>query len=250
MIAVSLCILLVGGVVWGTTYLVLGWLGQTDFFQVTSIKIAGCKHVRKEVVLRLSGVSIHSNLLDLDTKGIKGRIESEPWIDSVKLVRQWPNQLRIVVKERHPIALLNTERGIYFLDRHGEPFAPLSIDADLDYPVLTGMEDFFEGEPALREERKKNVRNALSIILHASNGSSSLPEQNISEVHFDKNNKLILFLADRPFPIYLGEEMSRQEYYRLAKVLYWLYKKREFQKVDYIQLDYMENKVLVGKNKS
>lgn len=242
----AVCLLLAAGLLWGATSLLLGWLGQTDFFQVTSLKIVGCKHVSKETVLRLSGLGIHSNLLDLNIREVKARIESEAWVDTVKLERQWPNQLRLIVRERQPIALLNTAQGFYFVDRHGEPFTALTIDADLDYPVITGLENFFDGQAGL-EENKKLLLNALRIILHAGNGSSALPEQNISEIHIAKDGRLVLFLADRSFPIYLGQEMGRQEYYRLAKVLYWLYKKKEFQDVDYIQLDYMENKVLVGK---
>ena len=51
---------------------------------------------------------------------------------------------------------------------------------------------------------------------------------------------------DRPFPIHLGRGEMRTKYERLTKVLYWLYKRKEFNKVAYIQVNYNEDKVLVG----
>ena len=57
---------------------------------------------------------------------------------------------------------------------------------------------------------------------------------------------IVLFLMDRPFPVRLGRGKMKKKYERLAKVLQLMYKRKEFNKVAYIQINYTEDKVLVG----
>jgi len=242
LLTLSLTGCLVSGAVWS-----YHWLSRSDFFQVTTIEIAGNQEVSKETIIQLAGVDIHANLLALDLATIAPRIRGYGWIESVELSKEWPSRLLIEVRERRPLALLNTDQGLYYVDAKGEPFAPLNGQAELDFPIITGLEKPLTVKGG--EERLKaleQVQAALQYIGFASRGSSSLPAQNISELHFAGNEGIVLFLADRPFPIYLGQELGKKSYSRLAKVLYWLYKKKEFQTVAYIRLDYMENKVLVS----
>ena len=129
-----------------------------------------------------------------------------------------------------------------------EDMAEIEADmaADLDFPVITGLEN----RPIANLAANNGpLVAALRFISYAGRGSSSLPRQNISELHLTEKGELVLYLADRPFPISLGKEINRNKYNRLAKVLYRLYKKREFSSVEYIKMDYAVNKILVGKNK-
>ncbi|MBU1743269.1 MAG: cell division protein FtsQ, partial [Proteobacteria bacterium] len=65
-----------------------------------------------------------------------------------------------------------------------------------------------------------------------------------------ESGELILFLADRSFPIYLGQGDMGKKCIRLARVLGWLYKKNEFQDTTSIRLEYLDNKVLVERGGS
>lgn len=243
LLALAGCGALVGGVV--CSY---HWLCRSDFFQVTSIDIIGSQEVSKETILQLAGVDVHANLLALDLDRMAPRIRSYGWIDTVNLRKEWPSRLRIEVRERRPVALLNTPKGLYYIDNKGQPFAPLTGQDELDFPIITGLENAltFHGNSVQIDSAFERMQAILNFIGYARRGSSSLPAQNISQVHFSKGNGVILFLADRPFPIFLGQELGKKSYSRLAKVLYWLYKKKEFQTVAYIRLDYLENKILVG----
>lgn len=226
------------------------WLSRSDFFQLTAIDIVGNQEVSKETIIQLAKVDIHANLLAMDLSSIAPRIRGYGWIEAVELHKEWPNRLRIEVRERRPLALINTGKGLFYVDSKGEAFAPLPGQIELDFPIITGLEKamaFDAGTPRLEDVDK--VQAALQFIGFAARGSSSLPAQNISELHFTSDRGIILFLADRPFPIFLGKELGKKSYNRLAKVLYWLYKKKEFQTVAFIRLDYMENKVLVSTDK-
>jgi cell division protein FtsQ len=228
------------------------WMATSEFFQITSIRIEGARRLDKQQILELSGVTIKTNLLGMSVSGVKKKIEAHAWVRIAEIDRDLPSDLIIKIQERIPVALLNTEKGLFFVDKSGVAFAEANPPEELDYPVITGLENKLaslseagsKGEPG----GDARLEQALRFIQDAGNGSTSLPRQNISEINVTADGEYVLFLADRPFPIYIGTEVSTQRYYRLAKVLYWLYKKREFSDVNFIRMDYMNNKVLVGKN--
>lgn len=248
---IALLALVIAGSLVGGVLFSYRWLCRSNFFQVTAVDIVGNQEVSKETILQLADLDVHANLLALDLKAIAPRIKGYAWIEKVSLRKEWPSRLRIEIRERRPAALLNTPKGLYYVDSKGEPFAALSGQDELDFPIITGLEKVltFKDE-ALQVDAAQEMLAALQFIAYAAKGNSSLPAQNISEIHFAEDQGAILFLADRPFPIFLGKELGKKAYNRLAKVLYWLYKKKEFQAVAYIRLDYMENRVLVGKDPS
>jgi len=217
-------------------------LGRSDFFQITTTSIQGCRQTTKNHILEMSGVDVHSNLLALDTRKVKARIEAHEWVESAEIERDWPNRLIIVVKERLPVAIVSLDNGLFYLDQNGVAFAQVLPPQDMDYPIITGMK---------REEWPRTIKDsrlgeALQFIKYAGQGSSILPKQNVSELHVDGDENVILYLVDRPFPIHLGSGNVGAKYSRLTKVLYKLYKSKEFNKTAYVKMDYGLNQVLVG----
>lgn len=217
-------------------------LGQSAFFQITSIRIEGNVRTTKKEVLALSGVDVHSNLLALSAGKVRARIEAHEWIEAAEVRRDWPNRLEITVQERRPLALLSLPGGLYYTDRFGVPFARALPPEDLDFPVITGLGTAGDWG----EEQRQALQRALSLIRQAGRGGVILPAQGISEINLGEEGTMTLFLVSRPFPIYLGEsrEVSRN-YNRLAQVLNWLYKERVFTDTAAIRMDYLPDRVLV-----
>jgi hypothetical protein len=158
--------------------------------------------------------------------------------------------LKIEIVERSPEALVSRPDGFHYLDRQGTVFAQAARPGDLDYPVITIQEGDTaagdsENEPGL--DTASVIGEVLAFLKQAGKGNTALPRQNVSQIQYGPDNGYVLYLVDRPFPIYLGESIGPREYARLARTLYWLYKKDEFNQVAYIKLRYLDNKVLVGK---
>jgi len=220
-----------------------GALTHSDFFQITEIKIEGCKQISKSEILALSGVDVHSNIVKIDTGQIRALLEGHSWIKRAVISRELPDRLIISVEERVPVAMVNLDDGLYYVDRASQVFAPVDTANDLDYPVIIGL----EGETLLEQTEFSVLDEALLFIKYASRQDNpNLPAQNISEINVG-GNELVLFLMDRPFPIRLGRGGDmRVKYNRLVKVLYWLYKRKEFARVSYLDVDYGEGRVLVG----
>ena len=222
-------------------------LCHCDFFQITAMRIDGNRMVSKEQITVLSKIDIHSNLLAINMDQVKSLLESHPWIAGAEISRDWPNRLLITVKEKNPVALLSRTTGLFYLDNKGRIIAAASPTQELDFPVVTGLESFpfYSTHSTRTPEILKDVMGLLKL---AARNNSILPEQNISEIHISENGELLLYLLERPFPIYMGSDGDiSTKYYRLAKVLKNLYKTKEFSKVSYIRFDYQKDTILVGK---
>ena len=239
-------IILLLGLGFGAKY-IYQRLCQWDFFQITSVKINGTLMTSKEQIAALSKVDIHSNLLAINVPQVKALLESHPWIAKAEIIRDWPNRLLINLQEKNPVALLNRNSGLFYLDSNGRIIAAASPAQELDFPIITGLEHLtFNSDHA--EQIPEPLQEAFELLRLANRNNPILPEQNISEIHVAENGELILYLLDRPFPIYLGTDgkMSTR-YYRLVKVLKDLYKTKEFSTVSHIRLDYQKDTILVGK---
>jgi cell division septal protein FtsQ len=216
-------------------------VGQSAFFQITDIEIDGCQRLSKKEILELSGVDVHSNLAKLSSGQVQDLLEGHIWIERAVVAKEWPDRLSISIRERRPVAMVNLEDGLHYVDRAAMVFAPVEQNADLDYPVITGL----VSERLLLPMKLSGLADALLLIKYASRDNPNLPAQNISEISV-RDNELVLFLMDRPFPIRLGKGDIWGKYKRLVKVLSLLYKRREFARVSYVYVDYANDKVLVG----
>jgi cell division protein FtsQ len=222
-------------------------LCHSDFFQITAMKINGNHMVSKAQITALSKVDIHSNLLAINMGQVKSLLESHPWIAGAEITRNWPNHLIITVKEKKPVALLSRKTGLFYLDNKGRIIASASPTQELDFPVITGLENFLF-KTAYSEQTPAILQDAMELLKLSSRNNTILPEQNISEIHITENGSMLLYLLERAFPIFMGRDGDiSTRYYRLAKVLRNLYKTREFSSVSYIRLDYQKDTVLVGK---
>jgi len=225
-------------------------LCQCDFFQITAVKIDGNRMTSKEQITALSRVDIHSNLLAIDVVQVQSILQSHPWIARAEIIRDWPNRLLIHVNEKNPIALVNRESGLFYLDSKGQIIAAANPSQELDFPVITGLENF-PFTTTGSAQIPAPLQDVIDLLKLANRNNPLLPQQNISEIHVVEKGELILYLLDRPFPIYFGTEGKiSTRYYRLVKVLSDLYKTREFSEVSYIRLDYEKDTILVGKNEA
>jgi len=225
-------------------------LCHCDFFQITAVKIKGNRMTSKEQISALSRVDIHTNLLTVNVNQVESLLESHPWIARADVVRDWPNRLLIILQEKNPVALLNRETGLFYLDSRGGIIAAVNPSQELDFPVITGLEKF-QFNSVTSENIPEPLQDVYALLKLANRNNPILPEQNISEIHLAENGELVLYLLDKPFPIYMGSDGKISTRYKsLVKVLNDLYKTQEFSEVSYIRLDYKKDTILVGKLES
>jgi cell division protein FtsQ len=228
---------------------VLSIFGNWNYFRIHDIGISGCRMTSPKELRKYAEISYQMNMLTLDPKAIKKRLENNPWVSAAEIRRIWPDGLAITVMEHQPQALIATgsEEAMKYMDANGVVFAPLASGQELDFPVITGL-DAFDTD----DEKKQMLQAATSFLRLARRNNPNLPAQDVSEIHFTKDGEMVLYLVKHPFPIYFGKEEIKRKYYQLRKVLEVLYRKENgramIENVAYIRMNYQKNKVLVVQN--
>ena len=232
-----------------------GWycyqaLDRSDIFRLTTVSVQGNRMIRQAQILDLGGIEQGVSLLSFDVALAEERISRHPWIDRVKIERFWPSTLEILVYEHRPLAMINIENekglNLYYVDHKGKVFAPVDNSQDLDFPVITGVES--AGDLAGTTIADKGlVAEAFQFLRLAARGNPIVPLQTISEIHVNPEKGLVVYLVDRPFPIYLGYDSIRTRYDQLVKLLERLYRKKKILEIKEIRMDYQEGRILVAK---
>lgn len=229
-------------------------LEDIDYFRITEIRVEGCRNSTPDEIRAASGVKVSSSLLSVDEKQISENVRNESlWVDQVTVSHHWPDTLILRVHEFKPYALIAVgEEGraqLYYLDSKGNAFVKTAFGMDLDYPVITGLEEVED-----LESISPDLKAPLDLLRLAGTNNPNLPVQSISELHLDDEEGLVLYLVEHPFPIFFGDGDVRKKYVRLRKVLEMLYKPRrtgmDIGRVAYIKMDYLKDKVIVGYGES
>ena len=237
----------------GAVLLVILWLSfqlmmRSDIFRLTDIRITGIRTTTERQILDLVGLQVGGSLLRFNNKIAEARIGAHPWVEQVRIKTQWPSAIEIAVREYQPFALVNfeesKEKRLRYINREGRVFAEVGQGQELDFPVITGV--LLQKDVVSNAFVKGGLAEAAcSVLLLAAKGNAILPIQSISEVHIDQQLGLIVYLVDRPFPVYFGKDRLQTKFFRLVKVLEQLYAKKQVDAVKEIRMDYADDKILV-----
>ncbi|MEE4241543.1 MAG: FtsQ-type POTRA domain-containing protein [Desulfopila sp.] len=223
-----------------------------DFFLIRDIEVSGCSVTKPTEIRKMAGIDYNTNMFSISAKQAAAAVAEHPWVEAAEVKKSWPAGVRITVEEQRPIALMVTDISgqgkIVYVNRKGEVIAPAGKGDDLDYPVITVMGSYPE------DERQKLLSDAVSFLRLTAANNPNLPAQSVSEIHLDQKEGLIIRLVDFPFPIYFGSGEVGKKYRQLYKVLAVLYKKGknsvDISGVEYIRMEYLEDKVLVAQSNS
>jgi len=257
-IAVVLVLLLVGGVGYRVGQGWQGWrnvMPALPMFELHKVTVVGGSTVNEGTLRSQGGLVIYrTNLLRLDTAEVERKIGENPWVSSVRVERDWPSAVIVRVTEHKPFALVyrqgeQEDPGLFYMNRDGKVFIKVGGGMDIDLPVITGLE-------RVREDgrRREVLADILAFLRQTQKNNPNLPMQAVSEMHVNDIGELVIFLVEYPFPIFFGRGKAETKYNRLVKVLEVLYKKQEqkmqISRVEYIRMDYLEDKVLVAQSGS
>ncbi len=79
---------------------------KSDLFNLSEIEIVGNSILKKDEVINEEKLITKKNIFSYNLKDIKKEIQSNPYVDDVKVKRKLPNKIIITVKEKEVIAFL------------------------------------------------------------------------------------------------------------------------------------------------
>lgn len=225
----------------GIVYLGFRAIGSTTFFRLRNIEVSSAKRLTREEILGLVGVQEGQDLARMNLKRMGEQLALNPWVETVRIHRYFPDRLSISITEREPVAIVNMG-FIYYLDKKGTVFKVLNQGDRLDYPVVTGFsEEDVNTNPVATREALKTTCELLGILREK--GAFILAD--VSEIHYDKGYGFTLFTASGALPVKVGSGEFATKIERLARIYKDLMAQRA--SLHYIDLDYID-KIIVKKS--
>jgi cell division protein FtsQ len=181
--------------------------GNAAGFRIVSVALAGQHHVSREEVLAAAGVTGSTSLLFLDVEQTRERLKTNPWIADASVLKLYPGELQIGIKEREAFALWQKDGQVSVIADDGTVLEPYVSPRLIELPLVVGRgaetraKEFLallDRYPALRAfvraavlvgERRWNLRlnNAIDVRLPETDIAPALERL----VALDKEKNLI-----------------------------------------------------------
>lgn len=216
-------------------------ISAITLFHLKSIEVSSAKHLTKEEIVGLAGLEPGNNLLGMNLKNMGEHILQNPWVETVRINRYFPDCISITITEREPVAIVNMG-FIYYLDKRGNIFKVLNQGDRLDFPVITGFnEEGLERDPQGTRDALAATCDLLKILREK--GAFILAD--VSEIHYDEGYGFTLFTASGALPVKVGAGDFTAKIDRFARIYRNLM--AQLPTIHYIDLDY-NDKIIVKKS--
>jgi len=182
-------------------------------FTVAEVRVAGLSRLSEAAIREAAGLE-EQNLFRLDVAGARARLEALPGVERAHVIREWPNRIAIVVREREPFALVNAG-GLHWVDAEGVVLGPLPALVVPPGPILSGVE-VERMQPGARLPSDR-LAQGLQFLRELHRGQAPLAEA-LSEVNLAQPDGLVLYTMDG-IEVRLGSERWEERLARLEALL-------------------------------
>jgi cell division protein FtsQ len=107
-------------------------------FHLKGVALSGHKHLTREEIFAIAGITGHSSLLFLDVADVRGRLKTNPWISDATVQKLYPDRLQITIKERKPFALWQKNGQIGVIAHDGTVLEPYISRRFVKLPLFVG----------------------------------------------------------------------------------------------------------------
>jgi cell division protein FtsQ len=183
--------------------------------------------------MQVLGADIGRNIFYVPLDERRHQLGEIPWVESATVMRLLPNRLKIVIRERTPIAFVNIAGRVALIDSHGVIMdLPPSELGKYSFPVILGMG---ENEPLSTRLVRMNTYASLMKELDADGTGYS---KDLNEVDLSDPEDVQITVGDTngAVLIHLGHERFLERYkLYIAKVQEI---RQQVQRLDSVDLRY------------
>ncbi|WP_286928199.1 MULTISPECIES: cell division protein FtsQ/DivIB [Aeromicrobium] len=171
---VVLLVLVVAAAVWAIWF--------SSLFESREVTVSGTEHVPVDRVVRTAEVPLGTPVLRVDTEAIAERVATLKPVESVKVERDLPHTIRIVVTERDAVAWVDRSGTPWAVDPSGVVYRPLNsrprhlpeLDVDVEdrrvvaatarvaADIAAGDRDLLGDTDTITAETRDSIELALS----------------------------------------------------------------------------------------
>jgi cell division protein FtsQ len=199
-----------------------------------SIELTGDAPASRAQVMDKLRESVGKNVFQISLGERKRELERIPWVETASIIRIWPNHLRVMVKERSPVAFIALGERVELVDAYGVVM-DLPQGKDYSFPVILGMN---ENEPL--STRAPRMKTFMRLIHELDDGGSSATakaqySRNLDEVDLSDPDdvKVLTKGGSGPILLHLGNENFLQRFMTfLSNVQKWEQERGKLKSVD------------------
>jgi cell division protein FtsQ len=135
-------------------------------FNITSVALTGNKHLSREQIFAIAGVTGHSSLLFLDVADARAKLQTTPWIADATVRKLYPDRLEIAITERAAFALWQKDGRVGVVADDGTVLEPYLTRSFVGLPLFVGIgaapraKDFLaliDRYPAIRDQMRAAI---------------------------------------------------------------------------------------------
>jgi len=231
----------------GLTTIVLllrNYLDRDSRFRIegsVNIQAAGLAEVSRDQMLQVFGEDIGRNIFFVPLAERRRQLEQIPWIQRATVMRFLPNQIRVEVMERQPVAFVRQGQQIGLVDANGvllDMSAAGMARHRFSFPVITGI----DARDTLAA-RKARMAVYQRLIADLDSGGRHFSEQ-ISEIDLTdpEDARMLMPEPGRDILAHFGQERFLERYQRyLAHIADW---RQQYPNLAAVDLRYDQQVVL------
>lgn len=114
-----------------------------------TIEVQGRAHTSKDVLMAVSELTLGQPMLTISLPELHDRLSTIGWVKDVAIERRMPSTIRLILTERVPMALLQTEDGHRVIDKDGEIISGADPSAFGHLTVVAGTSAGVNAAPLL-----------------------------------------------------------------------------------------------------
>ena len=240
----GLGVMFVVGILGAAVFLFKTYLERDSRFRIigaTNIQATGLGEVTRSEMLPVFGEDIGRNVFFVPLNQRRKQLEQIPWVEKATVMRLLPDQLRVAVVERHPVAFVRQGQQIGLVDPNGVLLtmpAAMMTKHHYSFPVVTGIDP---GEPLASRRARMAVYQRLLGELDST--GQHLSEQ-ISEIDLTDPEDARVLMPEQGADIlaHFGDEqfLSRYQRYK-AHIAEW---RQQYPRLAAVDLRYEQQVVL------
>jgi cell division protein FtsQ len=117
---------------------------KSIIFPIKSIEIENTKVLKKQRLIFVLEYLIGKNLLLVNQNSIKSDIMNFDFVQSFKIKKIFPSSIKIIIKEKKPVAIYIFEKNKYFISEKGDLIKYIENENYRNLPLLFGKKDYFK----------------------------------------------------------------------------------------------------------
>src|SRR5580700_4144290 len=203
-----------------------------------NIEVTGMQNATKAQIMEVMGADIGRNIFFIPLAQQKAQLEQIPWVAGASVMRFVPNQLKVEIEERTPVAFARVGPRIFLIDAGGT-LMELPRIHKYSFPVILGMNP---GEPlSTRAPRMKTYREMVREL----DSGGARYSQDLSEADLTDLEDVKVRVNDPAGDVLV--HLGSSDYLRRYKIYVshaqgW---RQQFQKLESVDLRY-DNQIIVN----